>query len=114
MEAQAFLLSSLYLGPPQGGGGSIFWKTRDIGLPSFSNNLSTAPSHLFLSNYLCIAGTCSPTLVSRALIFKLLRSPRIDSSLCSLAGWYDNSIPTRFLAPEDCLKIHALSTLRRL
>ncbi len=23
------------------GGGSIFWKTRDIGLPSYSNNLST-------------------------------------------------------------------------
>ncbi len=22
------------------GGGSIFWKTRDIGLPSYSNNLS--------------------------------------------------------------------------
>jgi hypothetical protein len=25
----------------EGGGGSIFWKTRDIGLPSSSNNLST-------------------------------------------------------------------------
>jgi hypothetical protein len=25
----------------EGGGGSIFWKTRDIGLPSYSNNLST-------------------------------------------------------------------------
>ncbi len=24
-----------------GGGGAIFWKTRDIGLPSSSNNLST-------------------------------------------------------------------------
>jgi hypothetical protein len=24
----------------EGGGGSIFWKTRDIGLPSYSNNLS--------------------------------------------------------------------------
>jgi hypothetical protein len=24
-----------------GGGGSIFWKTRDIVLPSYSNNLST-------------------------------------------------------------------------
>jgi hypothetical protein len=23
----------------EGGGGSIFWKTRDIGLPSYSNNL---------------------------------------------------------------------------
>ncbi len=25
----------------EGGGRSIFWKTRDIGLPSHSNNLST-------------------------------------------------------------------------
>jgi len=25
----------------EGGGGSIFWKTRDIGLASYSNNLST-------------------------------------------------------------------------
>jgi hypothetical protein len=29
--------------------------------------------------------------------------------LCSLAGRYDNPIPTRFLAPIDCLKIPALS-----
>ncbi len=27
-----------------------------------------------------------------------------SSSLCSLAGRYDNPIPTRFLAPIDCLK----------
>ncbi len=25
----------------EGGWGSIFWKTRDIGMPSYSNNLST-------------------------------------------------------------------------
>ncbi len=25
----------------EGGGGSIFWKTRDIGLPSYSSNLSS-------------------------------------------------------------------------
>ncbi len=49
-----------------------------------------------------------------ARIFKLLRSPRIDSQgtnsarLCSLAGRYHNPIPTRFLAPVDCLKIPAL------
>ncbi len=29
----------------EGGGGSIFWKTRDIGLASYSNNLSTIPFH---------------------------------------------------------------------
>ncbi len=28
----------------EGGGGSIFWKTQDIGLASYSNNLSTVPS----------------------------------------------------------------------
>ncbi len=27
-----------------------------------------------------------------------------SASLYSLAGWYDNPIPTRFLAPIDCLK----------
>ncbi len=38
-------------------------------------------------------------------IFKLLRSPGIDSArLCSLAGRYNNSIPFRFLAPIDCSK----------
>ncbi len=35
--------------------------------------------------------------------------PRMNSaSLCSLAVRYDNPIPTRFLAPIDCLKIPAL------
>jgi hypothetical protein len=31
-----------------------------------------------------------------------------SASLCSLAGWYDNPIPTRCLAPIDFLKILAL------
>jgi hypothetical protein len=31
-----------------------------------------------------------------------------SASLCSLAGRYDNPIPTRFLAPIDCLKSPAL------
>jgi hypothetical protein len=30
-----------------------------------------------------------------------------STSLCSLAGLYNNPIPTRFLAPIDCLKIPA-------
>jgi hypothetical protein len=30
-----------------------------------------------------------------------------SASLCSLAGRYDNPIPTRFLAPIECLKIPA-------
>ncbi len=50
---------------------------------------------------------------SRARICKLSRSPRIDSKEpiplgCVLAGRYNNPIPTRFLAPIDCLKIPAL------
>ncbi len=42
--------------------------------------------------------------------FLTLKEPRNrlqginSSSLCSPAGQYDNSIPTRFLAPVDCLK----------
>jgi hypothetical protein len=34
-----------------------------------------------------------------------------SASLCSLAGRYDNPIPTRFLAPIDCSKILAQYTL---
>ncbi len=33
-----------------------------------------------------------------------------SASLCSLAGRHDNPIPSRFLAPIDCLKIPAQST----
>jgi hypothetical protein len=32
-----------------------------------------------------------------------------STSLCSLAGRYDNPIPTRFLASIDCLTIPALA-----
>jgi hypothetical protein len=31
----------------EGDGGSIFWKTREIGMPSYSNNLSTLCSIFF-------------------------------------------------------------------
>jgi hypothetical protein len=30
-----------------------------------------------------------------------------SARLCNLAGWYANPIPSRFLAPIDCLKIPA-------
>jgi hypothetical protein len=49
---------------------------------------------------------------ARARIFKRLWSPGIDprkefrQPMC-LAGRYDNPIPTRFLAPLDCLKLPA-------
>ncbi len=48
-----------------------------------------------------------------ARIFKLFKKPQnrfqgINSaSLCSLAGSYDNPVPSRFLASRDCLKIPA-------
>jgi hypothetical protein len=38
------------------GGGSIFWKTRDIGLPSYSNNLSTVSTFLYTSFPLFLIG----------------------------------------------------------
>ncbi len=39
------------------------------------------------------------------------RFQEIDSSnLCSLAGWYDKPIPTRFRAPLDCSEIPAQAT----
>ena len=47
-------------------------------------------------------------------IFYIFKEPRTrfqgtnSASLCSLAGRYDNPIPTRFLAPIDCFKIPAL------
>ncbi len=34
-----------------------------------------------------------------------------SASLCSLAGRYDNPLPTRFLAPVDCLQSPALHFL---
>ncbi len=52
---------------------------------------------------------CNPD--SRARIFETFKEPknRIQGAnsarLCSLAGRYDSPIPTRFLAPIDCLKI---------
>jgi hypothetical protein len=56
-------------------------------------------------------------ILYRARIFKLLKGPRIDSKesippACSLTGRNDNPLPTRFLAPIDCLKIPALETFR--
>ncbi len=55
----------------------------------------------------------------RARIFKRLWSRGIDSKewippiLCSLAGRYDNPIPTRFLVHINCLKISALHTIQK-
>jgi hypothetical protein len=54
----------------------------------------------------------------RAQIFKLPRSPRVDSKesippayVATRVG-YDNPIPNRFLAPIDCFKIPALLAMQ--
>jgi hypothetical protein len=54
--------------------------------------------------------------VFSARIFKLLRNPGIDSKkpIHSLAGRYDNPIPSRFLGPIDCFKIPVLDHRRLL
>ncbi len=69
-------------------------------------------------NYTSI-GSCVLIPAYKGLSFKLApeffnfkgaqdRFQGIDSaSLCSLAGRYDNPIPTRFLVPIDCSKIPA-------
>ncbi len=47
-------------------------------------------------------------------IFKILRSPRIDARESITTGRCDNPIPTRFLAPKDCLKIPAQAKAGRI
>jgi hypothetical protein len=73
-----------------------------------------------LHTFMLLHPDTPPTNVNKGRIFKLLRSPRIDSeepippgcvALCSLADRYDNTIPTRFLFYIDCLKIPALNVV---
>jgi hypothetical protein len=55
---------------------------------------------------------CYTGLVFLNLMETRNRCPGINSaSLCSLAGRYDNPIPTRCLAPIDFLKIPAQYTM---
>jgi hypothetical protein len=63
----------------KGGGGSIFWKTRDIGLPSYSNNLSTVKGYVCthavgngIVLYIKVQGTGTKFLISKFLITKFL------------------------------------------
>ncbi len=64
----------------EGDGGSIFWKTREIGLPSYSNGLSTVYSivHVSLSVY-----TSSPNLNlalrTEPVLLNVYGGPGIDS-----------------------------------
>jgi hypothetical protein len=56
-----------------------------------------------------------PTYVAWARIFLSFKEPKNrfqgtnSARLCSVAGRYDNPIPTRILAPINCLKIPALA-----
>jgi hypothetical protein len=55
-----------------------------------------------------------PLLDDQSRNFKTFKEPNNrfpgtnSTRLCSLAGQYDNPIPTWFLAPKDCLKIPTL------
>ncbi len=75
--------------------------------------LSTWLVLLCLTNILLVLGIKADNKV-RARIFKQSKEPKTQfrginfTSLCSLAGRYDNPIPTRFLALIDCLKIPEL------
>ncbi len=78
----------------EGGGGSIFWKTRDIGLPSYSNNLSTVlPLVHFAPNIMaCFCGFfCfhkTPPLSSHVLLFFLaLLKSVLNSFRCCIQNY---------------------------
>ncbi len=91
---------------------SIF-KTIDN---TMMKNLSSQPSRGWdRAKWLeCLTTNAKATTVP---IFERLWNPGIDSKewippgLCSLAGRYDNSIPTRFLALINCLQIPAMESI---
>jgi hypothetical protein len=83
------------------------------------------PLHTYISNFLQSTvfnplsyhiyqvSSVSFPLINKSPYFETFMEPRNpfqgmnSASLCSLAGQYDNPIPTRILAPIDCLKIPA-------
>jgi hypothetical protein len=71
------------------GGGSIFWKTREIGLPSYSNNLSKVHSHGVLRDH-CSTGYCSRCCCSRgyrgAVVAPMAAAP-VDPAPLRLLPW---------------------------
>ncbi len=68
--------------------------------------LNVSPcSFVFIRHEPVIAGSSAAGRSFRDGIFKHLSIPGIDSaSLCSLAGRYNNPVPTRFLVPLIVLK----------
>jgi hypothetical protein len=61
----------------EGGRGSIFWKTRDIGLTSYSNNLSTGVCLHGPHRQLCIHYTCRCFFFQRLMIPNIMKK-RLD------------------------------------
>ncbi len=64
----------------EGDGGSIFWKTREIGLPSYSNNLSTGRYQQILSSLYVRLGFSTYSNVTqmiREAIILLYRNARM-------------------------------------
>jgi hypothetical protein len=56
------------------------------------------------------ASLCSLPTQFQTRFLELIPLPIVVLKFSTLAGRYDNPIPTRFLAPIDCLKISALYT----
>jgi hypothetical protein len=102
----------------EGGGGSIFWKTRDIGLPSYSNNLSilSHPMHapfrhffLFEGIYGCeLHGKWKYRRVGGNCAVAVARSPRafLYFKLSSLRRHQTNTV----VSTPTALYLHRLMT----
>jgi hypothetical protein len=84
----------------EGAGGSIFWKTRDIGLPSYSNNLSTVSPFCASTPHRChsppslrwaLCSQCHTPWKTRPA--RRQNSPRSQcrSPLCQPASWASSS-----------------------
>ncbi len=93
-----------------GGGGGLRGLSQEVQLCTGAQiNVGDLTPYLTLGSHL--AGHPPPVQILWGGIFKLEPRNRFQgmnsASLCSLAGRYDIPIPTRFLAPIDCLKIPA-------
>jgi hypothetical protein len=58
------------------------------------------------SRQIVLVSTAGISVLNAGIFWREAKTKRLFSQ-CSLAGRYDNPIPSRFLAPIDCLKIPA-------
>ncbi len=87
--------------------GSASWNRTSLVVVLYESSCTRNPTLSFIATPI-LPDSSSHDSSTRARICKLLRSPGINSaSLCSMVDWCDNPIPTRFLAPLECLKIPA-------